>query len=351
MREPKLTRVSSGDSTLTKDLKHFVYAHRGFQYALPVGDVLEIVQVGALLPFHGAMSGALGNLVHRRHLLPVFDATSICTSLGPAPDRQVAMVVVIQRDGVLCALAIDRFVAIVQLGPQAAAGDRCEGTSAETVSPAPGPATDLAPGAAQIVENVLFFRDNTLMVLSAAALTNMARRGFGNQRQVPEDGDGDGEPVEGAASDTWQGYLCARVGGVVLGIPIEPVIEVIEHYEVMPLFMVDRCLRGLINLRGQVLPVLDISGDLDLPLRTLEEISQFIVVRADDVEFALCVDKVVGQQRIRQTQVQSADAMVAGDLARYLAGVHQSDAGPIFIISVASILELPRLQPFLSREA
>ena len=55
-REPELTLVSSGDSTLTKDLKHFVYAHRGFQYALPVGDVLEIVQVAALLPFHGAMS-------------------------------------------------------------------------------------------------------------------------------------------------------------------------------------------------------------------------------------------------------------------------------------------------------
>ena len=352
-REPEWTRAPPGDPAVTKDIEHFVYAHRGFQYALPVGDVLEIVQVPALLPFHGVMPGVLGNMVHRHHLLPVLDGTALCTSLGRASDHPVDTVVVIQREGRLCALAIDRYIAVVPLGQQPATdGDSHRGTTgADSASGQRGPATDRLRDAEALVESVLIFRDDTLMVLSAAALILRVRAGFGSQPQSPIEGPGDGGALEEAADPVAQGYLCASIGGIVLGIPIEPVIEVIEHYEVMPLFMVDSSLRGLLNLRGHVVAVLDISADLNLPLRTLEEISQFIVVRTGEVEFALSVDKVVRQERLRPEQIQSADSMITGELARYLAGVYQSDTGPIFIISVANILDLPRLQPLLSRNA
>jgi len=321
---------------VTQELKHFVYAHRGFHYAIPVASVLEIVEVASLLPFHGNMPGTLGNIVHRRHLVPVLDATTLCTTLGSGPARAMETIVVIQQDSVLCALAIDRFISVVQLDPKPGAVD------AMSRPPVAGTST--------IVETVLAFRDNALMVLSAAALTQMVRERFGDQHVLREEGDGIADTVEEVADADLQGYLCARIGAVVLGIPIEPVLEVIENYEVTPLFMVDACLRGLINLRGQVLAVLDISADLNLPLRTLEEVSQFIVVRADNIEFALCVDKVVGQRLIRGEQIQNTDAMITGELAGYLDGVHQSDSGPTFIISVANILASPRIQSFLSQD-
>lgn len=338
---------------MTQELKHFVYAHRGFQYALPVGSVLEIVEVPALLPFHGTMRGTLGNMVHREYLLPVLDATTLSTSLGPDPDRPVKTVVVIQQDGVYCALAIDRYITVVQLRPDKATAENPEETDpadAVSLQPGPGKALVATDDREHIVETVLGFRNNSLIVLSAAALIRMVRERFGDQHVLREDGQVGGV-VEEVADGASHGYLCASIGSTVLGIPIEPVVEVIENYEVTPLFMVDPSLRGLINLRGQVLAVLDISADLDLPLRALEEISQFVVVRADEIEFALCVDKVVGQRRIRPEQVQSMDAMITGEMARYLDGVYQSDSGPTFLISVPNILGLSRLQPFLSHGA
>jgi len=318
-----------------QDPKHFVYAHRGFQYAVPVENVLEIVELPSLLPFHGTMRGALGNMVHREHLLPVLDATDLSTGLGPGPERQIETIVVIQHEGVFCALAIDRYITVVQLA-----------SPVDAAAPV-DPAVD---GRQQIVEATLGFRNNSLIVLSVAALTRMVRDQFGDQHVLREDGDATG-PVEDVADVAWNGYLCARIGTVVLGIPIEPVLEVIENYEVTPLFLVDPSLRGLINLRGQVLAVLDISGDLGLPFRTLEEVSQFVIVRADDTEFALCVDKVVGQRRIRQAQIESADSLMNGELAKYLVGVHQSDADPTLIISVPNILQLTRLQSVLNQPA
>lgn len=315
-----------------QELKHFVYAHRGFQYAVPVANVLEIVEVPSLLPFHGTLRGALGNIVHRDHVLPVLDATELCTGLGPGPGRDVETIVVLQRDGVLCALAIDRYITVVQLGP---------GSTAAAADAA------VVRDERQLVETVVAFRNNSLIVLSVAALMTLVEHQFGDQHVLREDGTVAG-PVADAADADSNGYLCARIGTAVLGIPIEPVLEVIENYEVTPLFLVDPSLRGLINLRGQVLAVLDISGDLQLPPRMLEEVSQFVIVRADDTEFALCVDKVVGQRRIRRDQIQSAEALMTGELARYLVGIHQSETGPTLIISVPNILQLTRLQAVLN---
>ena len=321
-----------------QELKHFVCAHRGFQYAVPVTNVIEIVEVPSLLPFHGRLRGVLGNMVHREHLLPVLDATELCTGLGPDAGRPVPLIVVLQRDGVLCALAIDRYIAVVALNAQdAVVGDDV---------------TAIAGDRPLYVETVLGFRNNALIVLSVPALTGMVREQFGNQHVLREDGDATGPVEDVADADAdGSGFLCARIGSVVLGIPIEPVLEVIENYEVTPLFLVDPSLRGLINLRGQVLAVLDVSGDLDLPLRTLEEVSQFVIVRADDIEFALCVDKVIGQRRIRSDQIESADALMTGELSRYLSGLHQSASGPILTISVPNILRLTRLQSVLSQPA
>jgi hypothetical protein len=228
---------------VTQELKHFVYAHRGFQYALPVGNVLEIVEIPALLPFHGTMRGTLGNIIHRGFLLPVLDATTLATSQGVGPERQAGTVVVIQQDGVLCALAIDRFVTVVQLG--AGASGLAETDAADVVTKRPGGERALVAGDGRdnIVETVLGFRNNSLIVLSVTALTQMVRERFGDQHLLDEDVEA-AALVDDAADGVSEGYLCAAIGNIVLGIPIGPVVEVIENYEVTQLFMVDPSLRG-----------------------------------------------------------------------------------------------------------
>ncbi len=70
-----------------------------------------------------------------------------------------------------------------------------------------------------------------------------------------------------------------RIERVLFGIPVEHVIEIIEGYDVTPLFKVPPIVRGLLNLRGQVLACLDISVELGLPPRRLEERNQFVVLK------------------------------------------------------------------------
>ena len=145
--------------------------------------------------------------------------------------------------------------------------------------------------------------------------------------------------------------LCARINDVRFAIPIEHVIEIVEGNEVTPLFKVPAIVRGLINLRGQVLACLDISTELGLAPRPLGERNQFVILVEQGVELALCVDKVTGIRRLAADQVQKADMMLAGDMKRLATGMHEGEDDPLLILAVPNVFTAPSLLPHIGTEA
>ena len=111
-----------------------------------------------------------------------------------------------------------------------------------------------------------------------------------------------------------------------------------------------KVLRDLWHLRGQVLACVDLSHELGLALRTLEERNQFVVLQGDGVELALCVDEVQGIRTLPQHNFQKADAVLSGDIARYFQGVFEEEQGTIIILSVPELFDTPHLQPYLRQE-
>jgi purine-binding chemotaxis protein CheW len=312
--------------------KHFVFAHGGLQYALPVMQVLEIVEMPALLPSHVALPGGLGNVSHREYLLPVLDPTALGSGRPAAAPSKTF--VVVRQDDTVFGLAMDRFVAVVALDALSASPQQA------------GPSIGDNP----FVQTVRAYRGNALISLSAAAVAALVKRSFGSQRLMT---DCEGPRVtrrQAQAESERRIFLCARVDRALFGIPVEHVIEVIEGYDVTPLFRVPPIVRGLINLRGQVLACLDISDDLGFPPRALEERNQFVVLKDNGAELALCVDKVTGIRRLPPEAIQKADLVLSGEMTRYAAGVLEGEDGALFLLSVAAVFEAPQLQPYRRAE-
>ena len=317
-------------------VQYFVYMYRGMHYALPVMHILEIVQVSEWLPFHGDLQGCLGNIVHRNTLLPVFDPTVLGTNVPSEPAQPETVIVVKHRDTAF-GLAIDRHVAVVPLA-----------TAPEAESNGRRPTSDTAGVARRksFVEGVRGYRNNTLMTFSVAAISEAVQQVFGEQTVIAEDREDAHTRGALAAEAVRHSFMCARIESVVFGIPIERVMEVIEDYDVTPLFKVTPCLRGLINLRGQVLATVDISQALGFPLRRLDEHNQFIVLQGDGTELALCVDEILGIQWLPHARIQKADTVLSGEIIRYVHGVLETAKGTIMILSVPDIFDSPHLQPY-----
>jgi len=305
-------------------------------YALPVMNILEIVQVSEWLPFHGDLQGCLGNIIHRNTLLPVFDPTVLGTNLPSAPAKPDTVIIVKHSDTAF-GLAIDRHLAMVPLA-----------TAPEAESNGHHPTSDAAGVFRHkpFVESVHGYRNNTLITFSVAAISEAVQQVFGEQTVIAEDREDEQTRGALAAEAVRHSFMCARIESVVFGIPIERVMEVIEDYDVTPLFKVTPCLRGLINLRGQVLATMDISQELGFALRRLDEHNQFIVLQGDGTELALCIDEILGIQWLPHARVQKADTVLSGEITRYVHGVLETENGTIMILSVPDIFASPHLQPY-----
>ncbi|NYG58694.1 purine-binding chemotaxis protein CheW [Nocardioides daedukensis] len=83
-----------------------------------------------------------------------------------------------------------------------------------------------------------------------------------------------------------------RVAGLDFGVAVEDVQEVLRHQEMTPVPRSPEAVRGLINLRGQIVIALDLRLRLGLPARAADERPMNVIVRNRGEVVSLLVDDI-----------------------------------------------------------
>ena len=103
-----------------------------------------------------------------------------------------------------------------------------------------------------------------------------------------------------------QKYLIFMAGHLKLGVVAEDVVEILNNQIITYLPMVPNFIRGIINMRGQMVPILDIRARLGLP--SLEDDSLVVVLNLNDVQLGLLVDGVDQMLDIPKIYIHSLPA-------------------------------------------
>ena len=78
---------------------------------------------------------------------------------------------------------------------------------------------------------------------------------------------------------------------------------------------------GIVNVRGRILPVLDLKKFFDLPERGLTDLHRIILVRGNDLELGLLADVIVGVRSVEADSLQPSLPTLTGIRADFLKGV------------------------------
>lgn len=78
---------------------------------------------------------------------------------------------------------------------------------------------------------------------------------------------------------------------------------------------------GIINLRGEILSVIDIKKFFDLPEKGITDLNKVIVLESNDMLFGILADVICGVRRIPRTGIQPSLPTLTGIRADYLLGV------------------------------
>jgi purine-binding chemotaxis protein CheW len=106
--------------------------------------------------------------------------------------------------------------------------------------------------------------------------------------------------------------LVFEVGGQRFGLPAADVRELLRAVTLTPLPRAPAIVEGVINVRGVLVPVLDIRGRFRLPPKPPEPTDHLIVARAGGRLVALRVDRAVELARLEPAAVERAEAVVPG---------------------------------------
>ncbi|NOQ51562.1 MAG: chemotaxis protein CheW [Desulfuromonadaceae bacterium] len=116
-------------------------------------------------------------------------------------------------------------------------------------------------------------------------------------------------------------YLTFHLAGEDYGIEICYVIEIIGIQNITDVPDMPAFIRGVINLRGKVIPVMDVRARFSLPDRDYDDRTCIIVVNIDGTEVGLVVDEVSEVADIPEASVEPPPRTGKGTGGQYIQGM------------------------------
>ncbi len=125
---------------------------------------------------------------------------------------------------------------------------------------------------------------------------------------------------EAAADDLVQ--LCTfRVGGEDYAVDIMRVREIVKPLPITPVPRAPAFVDGVVRLRGEVIPVVDVRKRFGLPATPPGRRSKHLIVKLAGRRLALVVDEVSEVLRIPRGELRPAPELVGLDAPRFFLGV------------------------------
>jgi purine-binding chemotaxis protein CheW len=97
--------------------------------------------------------------------------------------------------------------------------------------------------------------------------------------------------------------------------------EVYPLKEFTPLPGVPAFVLGIINVRGQILSIVNLKTFFDLPDKGLGQLNKLIILHNEQMELGILADDILGARSIELGALQPAPATVSGIGAQYVRGV------------------------------
>jgi purine-binding chemotaxis protein CheW len=123
------------------------------------------------------------------------------------------------------------------------------------------------------------------------------------------------------------------------GIPVEQVQEVIQYQEMTEVPLVPEVIRGLINLRGQIVMAVDLRRRLRIEERTAGTVPVNVVVRAQEGPVSLLVDSIGDVVEVDEKTFEDPPHTLEGSMRMLIAGVHKLDQGLMHVLNTEKACE------------
>jgi len=288
----------------------------GEEYAIPIEVMQEVIRLPEVTHVPQAPDYILGVVALRDRLLPVIDLR-LRFGLPTQETDDATRVVVVNLNGMVAGLVVDSISEVLRL-PK------------EDIEPPPpivqGAAAEQLRGMGKLDEG-----RRLIILLEATKLFSAEEQNMLAQldeRVEEEAGAETGGPIRAAVGGQAKAALgdeeqlvSFNLGDEDFGVDINQVQEIVRLSAITRVPQAPGYMEGVLNLRGNVLPVVNLRTRLGLPPVDHTEASRIVVLDIGGAKTGAIVDRVTGVLRMKKGDIEPPPPIVGGVGAAFVQGV------------------------------
>ena len=139
-----------------------------------------------------------------------------------------------------------------------------------------------------------------------------------------------------------------QLGDELYGIDIMDVREIVRLQEVRPIPNAPGYVEGIINLREEIIPIINLHRRFNLKKAELDEgdqlLSGFLIIELDSTPLGVLIDKVSRVITRQISEIHSPPQMLSGIGKEYIQGVTNEENGYLIILDIYKLFDPRELQ-------
>jgi purine-binding chemotaxis protein CheW len=145
-------------------------------------------------------------------------------------------------------------------------------------------------------------------------------------------------------------YLTFHIGNEIYGVEVNNVREVIEYEHVYKIPTVPSFIRGVINLRGEVVPVVDLSSRFYKRASDITKLSCIVIVEVEDrddtIMLGFVIDSINAVIDIPEEKIETTPGFGARIRTEFISGIGKIDSNFIILLNMHKVLDISELSNF-----
>lgn len=143
---------------------------------------------------------------------------------------------------------------------------------------------------------------------------------------------------DGNQNDPIMQWVTFRLGEEKYGINVMQVQEVLRVSEIAPVPGAPSYVLGIINLRGNVVTVIDTRNRFGLMSRDQDDATRIVIIETDEHIIGIMVDSVAEVVDLRASDIETAPNVGNDESSKYIQGVTSRDNELLILVDLNKFL-------------
>lgn len=315
------------------ELPYVTFSLGAESFGVALANVEEIVELPAVTRIPDAPEYVLGVICIRDQVLPLLDFTRLLRVEGAGTDVPREMVILLSFENARLGMVVDGIQEIIRI---------CE----EDILPAPHTLSENEKGH---LDGVVIRSDRMVSLLRVLEILDRED----HQKLATMSSGLASTRIAEAVEKHDLPLVVFRLGEESFGLRLEQVREIIMVGLITPVPRAPAFVEGVLNLRGEVMPVLDLRTRFGLERADRTALSRILITPIGGVFTGLVVDSVQEVGSVDQRKLEDPPKVAGAGANAFIEKVARAGTGMVFLLELSKLLndvEGQQLQNFQGRK-